>query len=77
MYCSLKILSLNTQSVNSKKESLRDYYDQNRDIFCLHETWLNPDILDNEIIPSSYKVCQHDRTDGYSGVLIAVKLNEV
>jgi len=74
---SLKILSLNIQSVNSKKGSLWELLnDQDPNIFRLHVSWLNPDIqVDSEIIPLSYKVCRHGRTDGYGGVLIAVKLN--
>ena len=46
-------------------------------IICGCETWLNPDILNNEVLPSSYKLHRKDRTDGYGGVLIGIKSNIV
>ena len=38
------------------------------------ETWLTPDVLNNEIFPPelNYIVYRKDRSDGYGGVLIAV-----
>ena len=37
------------------------------------ETWLNQSILNNEIIPSDYKLYRCDRDDGYGGIFISVK----
>ena len=44
-------------------------------MICLCETWLNENNLNNEILPSNYKVYRCDRGDGYSGVLIGVTLD--
>ena len=73
---SIKFLSLNAQSIMNKKESLWELLDhQNPDICCVCETWLNSDILNNEILPTSYKLFRKDRADGYGGILIGVKCN--
>ena len=45
---------------------------ENPDVICLCETWLNKNILNNEILPSNNKVYRCDRGDGYGGVLIGV-----
>ena len=37
--------------------------------------WLNPNILNNEVLSQSYKLFREDRTDGYGGILIGVKCN--
>ena len=37
------------------------------------ETWLNQSILNNEIIPSDYKLYRCDRNDGYGSIFISVK----
>ena len=39
------------------------------------ETWLKSDIHDTEIIPADFgfELFRNDRSDGYGGVLIAVK----
>jgi len=42
------------------------------DVICLCETWLNDSIIDNEILPTNYRVYRCDRADGYGGVLIGV-----
>jgi len=44
-------------------------------IVCGCETWLNPNILNSEILYFSYKLCQNDRINGYGGVLIGVQSN--
>ena len=43
------------------------------DIVVGYETWLNPSVLDSEIIPTSYTLHQTDRHDGYGEVMIGVK----
>ena len=68
-------MTINIQSILSKKEVLwesLDYYDP--DIIFGCETWLNKSVLDNEILPPSYKLYRNDRSDGYGGVLIGVKV---
>ncbi|VDI11275.1 Hypothetical predicted protein, partial [Mytilus galloprovincialis] len=45
----------------------------NPEIILGTETLLRPDILSSEIFPPQYSVYRKDRTDGYGGVLIAVK----
>jgi len=44
------------------------------DIFAGTETWLTPDVMNNEIIPPEfgYNIYQKDRPSGYGGVLLAV-----
>ena len=67
---------LNIQSVVSKKETFleqTDYY--NPDIILGCETWLNDSVLNNEILPPSYRLYRNDRSDGYGGVMIGVKSN--
>ena len=52
---------------------LLDTHTPNIIIGC--ETWLTPNIFDNEIIPPSYKLYRTDRIDGYGGVLVGVRTN--
>ena len=44
-------------------------------MILISETWLKSDIRDSEIIPAEfgYELFWNDRSDGYGGVLIAVK----
>jgi hypothetical protein len=39
------------------------------------ETWLNPNITDNEIPPENtgYNIFRKDRKDGYGGLMLAIK----
>ena len=70
----LKLLSINLQSVLSKREAFWELLQHHSpDIIVGYETWLNPSILNSEIIPSSYTLYQTDRQDGYGGVMIGVK----
>ena len=43
------------------------------------ETWLKPDILNNEIIPDEfdYNIYRYDRNDGHGGVVVAKQLATV
>ena len=67
---------LNIQSVVSKKETFLEHIDYyNPDIILGCETWLNDSILNNEILPPSYRLYRNDRIDGYGGVMIGVKSN--
>jgi hypothetical protein len=47
----------------------------NGDILFGCETWLNPNITDNEILPENigYNIFCKDRKDGYGGVMLAIK----
>ncbi|CAC5405350.1 unnamed protein product [Mytilus coruscus] len=69
-----KIVVVNFQSIKNKKEELLNMIDtSNPEIILRTETWLRPDILSSEIFPPQYSVYRKDRTDGYGGVLIAVR----
>ena len=69
----LSLLLINLQSVGNKKESFWEMLDNySPDIVIGCETWLNSSILDNEIMPTNYKLYRRDRDDGYGGVLIGV-----
>ena len=35
------------------------------------ETWLNPDIYNNETFPQNYQIFREDRADGYGDVFFA------
>ena len=62
---SLNLLLINLQSILSKKESFWETLDDHTpDIVIGCETWLNSSILDNEIMPKSYKLYRKDREDG-------------
>jgi hypothetical protein len=65
---------INIQSVLAKRtEWLEAIATANPDVVIGSETWLRPDILDNEFMPPEYKVYRRDRQDGYGGTLIAIK----
>ena len=62
------------QSIVAKKEAfwkLLDTHTPNIIVGC--QTWLTPNIFDNEIIPPIYKLYCTDCTDGYGGVLVGVR----
>lgn len=66
---------INIQSIRSKKESFWQLIDQhNPDIIFGCETWLTKSVYDNEVLPSFYKLYRNDRSDGYGGVLLGIKL---
>ena len=72
----LKILSLNCQSVISKKEVFWELLDNySPDVVVACETWLNQSIANNEFISPNYKMYRLDRNDGYGGIFISVKSN--
>ena len=72
----LNFLLINIQSIVSKKEVFWELLDTHTpDIIIGCETWLTPNIFDNEIIPPTYKLYRTDRIDGYGGVLVGVKTN--
>ena len=70
----LKVLVVNFQSVKNKKASIDAMIlNEKPDIIIGSETWLNPEINSSEIFPDNYSVIRKDRSDGYGGVLQAIK----
>ena len=74
--CLLNIRSLKT--VNRHKNKLLSFqefvYNGDFSIVFLCETWLTPDIHNNEILPCGYDIHRKDRPNGpHGGVLAAVK----
>ena len=47
-------------------------YSKSISLFCITETWLHENILDNEIIPPGYKIYRRDRKSRGGGILIAI-----
>ena len=71
----MKILNINFQSICNKIPNLRELiHTQHPDIIIGTETWLTPDVTNNEIIPPdlSYIIYRKDRCDGYGGIMIAI-----
>jgi exonuclease III len=49
-------------------------YNENSDIICVNETWLNNSISNEDILPSGFTIYRKDREDRYgAGVLVAIK----
>lgn len=58
----------------NKKEVLRESIELYKpDAIIGYETWLNPTIPDNKVLPNGYKLHHKDRADRYGGVLIGMK----
>lgn len=75
----LRSVCLNIQSIKSKREALQNRLDSsNLDILFGCETWLSPNITDNEILPekTGYNIFRKDRKDGYGGVIKAEIVSE-
>lgn len=74
---SLSVVYTNIRSLLPKRDTLCSFLDDSDpDILVLTETWLNPDICDNEILPDNnlYKIYRNDRIDRRGGgVLVAIK----
>ncbi|KAK3100446.1 hypothetical protein FSP39_020065 [Pinctada imbricata] len=71
---SMKILNINFQSIRNKKEELNNLIDSSHpDVIIGTETWLQSNIHSSELFPPNYEVLREDRTDGYGGVLLAIK----
>ena len=45
------------------------------DIIAITETWLNPEIMDQEILSSDYNIYRRDRLGKGGGVLLALRDN--
>ena len=73
---SLRSLTINFQSLKEKKAELLNILDStDPDIVFGNETWLTSNHLSSEFFPPIYHVYRKDRSDGYGGVLLAVKAN--
>ena len=60
---------VNCQSIKSKKASFENLLSSHDpDFFVGTESWLSPEITNNEIFPSCYTIYRRDRPDGYGGV---------
>ena len=71
---SLKSLhKLNGKQVCNRFQEL--VYSENADLVWVAETWLNKDIANMEILPTSYTLYRKDRASRAGGVLLAVKTN--
>ncbi|XP_072178279.1 uncharacterized protein [Diadema setosum] len=72
----LRVLNINFQSVRNKKAEIGDVLDSTKpDIVLGTETWLKENITSSELFPDGYTIVRRDRSDGYGGVLIALKEN--
>ncbi|KAK3085883.1 hypothetical protein FSP39_009995 [Pinctada imbricata] len=73
----LRILNINFQSIKRKQHLVKNIIESTKpDIITGTETWLEPEIKNNEVFPSTYKVYRRDRKGKQGGsVLIAVKDN--
>ena len=70
----MKVLVVNFQSAKNKKEEIGNMIDStNPDVILGSESWLNKNIASAELFPPTYDVYRKDRSDGYGGVLIAIK----
>lgn len=73
----LSLSPTNIRSLMLKRDLVCSYLDDRAcDIVALTETWLYPDITNNEIFPdrNNFHIHQNDRKDRHSaGVLLAIK----
>ena len=70
----IRVLIINFQSIKNKKEELCNIIESSDpSIIVGTETWLNPNIHSHEIFPPNYEILRKDRSDGYGGVLLAIK----
>ena len=64
----------NFQSIKAKREAFWNLVESRKpDIVLGCETWLKSTITNQEVMSPGYEVYRNDRSDGYGGVLIAVK----
>ena len=70
----LRIINVNCQSIRNKQSQVENVIDSLKpDVVIATETWLDPNINNNQIIPSNYNVYRKDRKGKVGGgVLIAI-----
>ena len=73
----LRIININFQIIKNKVADLHTIIDlANPDVIIGTETWLTPDMVSTEFIPSEYQVYRRDRpNDPLGGVMIAARQN--
>ena len=74
----VRILNINFQSIKSKREEFWSILDQcDPDIVLATETWLNPSIMEAEVLPPGYKfAARRDRpSSSHGGVAIITRDN--
>ena len=65
---------MNTRSIVSKLTKLHSLiYSKDCDTIAITETWLSDNLLNQEIIPTSYSVYCKDQSSRGGGVMLAVK----
>lgn len=70
----LKLINLNARSIINKVLELEHILlAYNPDIVVITETWLNENILNNEIVPPGYELIRKDRRTRGGGVAIVLK----
>ena len=71
---SLRCLLLNARSIANKSEALRALLDTDHlDLVAITETFLDEDILDSELVNTSFTVYRRDRNRHGGGVMVLVK----
>ena len=73
--CKLTSPSVTCQSIKNKVAGITAIIEEHKpDIFLGNESWLHPDIKNNEIFPDNYNIYRKDRaSDNHGGVFQAVK----
>ena len=70
----VRLITVNFQSAKNKKEEIANLIDSsNPTVIIGTETWLNSSVHNTELFPPSYDVIRKDRSDGWGGVLLAIK----
>ena len=73
---SLRVVTVNFQSIYNKKDELNSFLIENDvDIVLGYEAHLSPSINNAEILSSMYTSYGRDRADGWGGVIIITKKN--
>ena len=71
---SLKVVTVNFQSIYNKKDELSSYLIENDvEIVLGSETHLSPSVNSAEVLPPMYTSYRRDRADGWVGVIIISK----
>ena len=71
----LRVLNINFQSIKRKQHIVNNIIESSKpDIVIGIETWLKPNINNNEVFPENYNIYRKDRIDQEGGgVLFAIK----
>ena len=74
----VRIAHLNIQSLRYKLDHVKLFlYDNDIDVFCITETWLNEDFNDDFIQIDGYNVCRLDRTHKEHGGIVCYIKNGI